>query len=248
MRRILLFITFALPAAVLAQETPDSIIPIENKVEMVSISLNDLTKLKSERDQAVNRLRELTSSYITVYRNDSIKSGRIITIEAKVDSLKESYEKIKSNNDKANKSLINIASNFLYIPYEAYSIEKIAIPAFEIVSDRELREKHAVGYKLLKNYQRDIRALLSFIKQAKEKLNAQWALRTPDVKNGVLNDLQAQGFYTSYKEYKEWQETFLGKQIVKVENVIKTCSDSNKPVFDDIEIQLNNCLNSINDL
>lgn len=40
---------------------------------------------------------------------------------------------------KSDKALISMASNFIYIPYEAYSVDSIAIPAYESVQDLILK-------------------------------------------------------------------------------------------------------------
>ena len=57
---------------------------------------------------------------------------------------------------KSDKALISMASNFIYIPYEAYSVDSIAIPAYESVQDLILKLQYEIRYQLLKNYKEDV--------------------------------------------------------------------------------------------
>ena len=76
--------------------------------------------------------------------------------------------------------LVNIISNFLYIPYEAYSIEKIAIPASNNIFDERLKHKQKIKFDLLKSYQNDIRSLMQFLKETQEDL------KKPFMKHGIM--------------------------------------------------------------
>ena len=145
----------------------------------------------------------------------------------------------------ANKKLVNIASNFLYIPYEAYSIQEIAIPAFKAVTDKQLLQKHQIKLVLLENYQQDIRDLLEFISHdVKKELDNRFARD--------LNTLEKQflekGFYLRYSQYEDWKNTYLGKIIYDVDEKMKSYNGFPKPDFTSITKELNQCLETIKDL
>ena len=222
----------------LAQEEKDNV----NEID--SVSLNDFNTLKEERDNAEQKYKSLLHSYNDVCKRDSMNSIHITSMNQKVDSLQALFNNLNADYENANKKLANIASNFLYIPYEAYSVEKIAIPAFEAISVSYLREKNEIKYILLKNYKEDIISLLGYIKSVKEKYNNPFASKTPEVKNQCLNQLHNQQFYRSYIQYNDWKATYLGRQIIKVESILKSFSGSNQPNFDSIEKELNNCIKS----
>lgn len=216
----------------LAQEEKD------NVNETDTISLYEFNTLKEERDSAVQNYNSLLHLYNAVCKRDSMNSIRI-------DSLQTSLNYLNANNENVNKKLANIASNFLYIPYEAYSIEKIAIPAFEAISLSSLRKKNEIKYTLLKNYQQDILSLLNFIHETKESFNNPFASKTSDTKNLYINKLHAQNFYKTYIQYSDWKSTYLGKKITKIESILVNSNGAKKPNFDEIENELSNCLKSI---
>lgn len=208
----------------------------------VSVLLKDFNTLKTERDSAVY----LCDSINKV--NQSV-CERINSLKQEIASLNTQFTKLHDDYVVSNKKLANIASNFLFIAYEAYSVDNIAIPAFEAITIPSLREKNEIKYNLLKRYQQDIQSLLNFLNEVKaEYKNNPFASKSSDVKNTFIQKLRNQDFYKNYEKYDRWRETYLGKQIVKVENVLNNSGGSKKPNFDSIENELKNCLKSAEEL
>jgi hypothetical protein len=138
---------------------------------MAQISLSDLTDLKRTKDslQKANSILASSNKKLT----SEVSNLTIQLDNAKISSSGRESElkKYKVSLAKADTALVNTASNFLYIPYEAYSIEKIALPDFEAISDSELRKNNNEKYLLLKNYGEDIEAVYKFLETASADLN-----------------------------------------------------------------------------
>ena len=228
-----------------AQEKVDSLSKKQNKTEMsVSISVNSLSRLENEKEQAVQKNKDLQQAYDQLQKQDSVKTCELNRIRTEYNVLKSNYDAVVKSQEISNKKLVNIASNFLYIPYEAYSIEKIAIPAFKAVTDEHLLHKHQIKLALLENYQQDIRDLLSFISDIEKELGNRFAkdLKVLDQRY-IITD-----YYHRYNQYDDWKNTFLGKRINYIDAKMKSYNGSNKPDFTSIKKELNQCLETINNL
>ena len=57
------------------------------------------------------------------------------------DDAQEQNKSLMDKTIKNDKALISMSSNFIYIPYEAYSVDSIAIPAYESVQDLVLKRQ-----------------------------------------------------------------------------------------------------------
>lgn len=216
LKHIMLLLALAAAAPALAQNKADSTAHADNEVE-IKIGMRDLEKLKSERDSAMANYKALLSQ----------------------------CGELQQAQRKANVCLFNIASNFLYIPYEAYSVEKLAIPAFEAVTDKEIITQHSVNYKLLKSYQADIKQLLDFITSTEKKLGNPFA-KNADEQLRKLHNLPV---YINYKQYSDWKGTWFGKRLCEVEAVLRNFKgDCSQLKFGTIKKELQDCLDTTNDL
>ena len=168
--------------------------------------------------------------------------SKLSKLEIDINHLKSDTTRLYIAQRETDKRLVNIASNFLYIPYEAYSIEKIAIPAFKAIVNDRLRNEHHIKYELLCNYRKDIENILLFIEYADNEL------QRPFVKNA--NDIQLQfqnkSFYRSYQNYPEWSDTYLGGKISLIEKQLKEFDGNQHKVdFTALKDELNKCLKTI---
>lgn len=228
-----------------AQEKVDSLSKDKNKTEMsVSISVDNLSRLENEKKQAVQNNKDLQQAYDQLQKQDSVKTCELNKIRTEYNALKSNYDAVVKSQEISNKKLVNIASNFLYIPYEAYSIEKIAIPAFKAVTDEQLLHKHHIKLALLENYQQDIRDLLTFISDIEKELGNRFAKDLKVLNQRYINT----DYYHRYNQYDDWKNTFLGKKINYIDAKMKSYNGSNKPDFTLIKQELNQCLETINNL
>lgn len=196
-------------------QTGNDTIPSISKTTpiQVSISIDDLNALKTENDSLKSQLSIVNEKYQKLVVTSEKDKSKLSKLEIDLNHLKSDTTKLYVAQREADKRLVNIASNFLYIPYEAYSIEKIAIPAFKAISSKELRRDHQIKYELLYNYRKDITDLLAFIKYACTEL------QKPFVKdaNEVLVQFRDRSFYLSYHKYPEWTDTYLGSKLSLIE-------------------------------
>lgn len=238
---LLFFTIVSLP--VFSQNGNDTILSaIKNSPIQVSISIDDLNALKSENDSLKLQLSEMSGKYQKLQIESSDDREKLSELERDVKHLKSDTARLYSAQREADKRLVNMASNFLYIPYEAFSIEKIAIPAFKAIASTELKDKHRIKYELLCNYRKDIESLLFFIEYACTEL------KEPFVKDA--NDIQMQfhnqSFYTSYLNYPEWSDTFLGAKITLIDKQLQDFDGNKHKVdFSTIKEELNKCLKTV---
>ena len=169
-------------------------------------------KIKSLKEEKDNEIKSLKEEISNLENESKSKDARISELE---------------------EAMLFIASNFLYIPYEDYNINNIAIPASKYVKDPTLNSKYRDRIDLLKDYAKhvtDLRVFLESLNKEMEKMPI--PRKNTDVILSELPNLSVYKDYTNkYKEY--WQETYLGKILFKVENKIKEFNhkDGQKDVF-----------------
>ncbi len=144
----------------------------------------------------------------------------------------------------ADTSLISLASSHLYFPYDAYCVKEMAIPGFEKVYSKELKEKYSIRLLLLKNYQYHIESMVAFL----NSIGA--VLKNPFVKSGdeFIESLKGQTFYMDYMGMEDYEDTYLGSKIKLVIQRLEQHGLSYKASFDDIIEELENCLKTENEL
>lgn len=143
-------------------------------------------------------------------------------------ALRESRDSLET----CRKKLITVAGNFLYIPYEEYGVEKIAIPAYRATEGSELYQVHIARLELLESYGEDRAQICDFLKKNKGTIlyssNLVTSLKELKAKFDALPAVK------NYRDgkYKNWKETYLGGIIVEVDSIlsISSVSDTNATV------------------
>lgn len=212
----------------------------------VKINLSKLTELENAKLESEKALQMANKELVVLkakLKKDSVAiknlSNLISNLRADSISTRDAQGVLYDKLLKSDKCLISVASNFLYLPYEAYNVNEIAIRSFETVSDDGMKEKYSIRYKLLKNFKDDIMCFLNYLTTQKEELNK------PFTKNAeeAIQSLHQLQFYIVYHEYDDWEETFLGKKIVNVEKQLKLFDGkTHKANFDLIISELQNCI------
>lgn len=190
--------------------------------KQISDLQNENTKLKNEIVQFKGEQRAAKA------KSDSLKDARIAQLEGSIDSY-------KAHADSMDKQLITIASNFLYIPYEEYSV-KLAIESFNAASNQALKNKYAIRLKMLQNYKQDMQDVLNFV--SKDYGAAITNPFSSGGKQSTTGSLQNQSFYKRYASYGDW-DTYLGKIIMKIKAQIA----QGNPDFKSIRRELIHYLN-----
>lgn len=169
-------------------------------------------------------------------RRLSNKSEEIKKLKSDTSSLNKKLTQIKDTLKKTNKMLVTNALNFLYIPYEAWSIDSVAIPAFNAISDLSLKEEYKKEEQLLKNFHQDVEAVVSFLTEVENEMK----------KNKIACDLQKlkkqmanKDFYKRYTaKEKFYKSYYLGRKIKTIEKEL----ENSNPNITSIRNELVQCL------
>ena len=219
-----------------AQEMQDSCDVVKITNSQIPIDLTDYTNLRSAYTEAVELNSRLKFENTILKEKDSIS----VVYRIKEAKLREHIKKVDT-------VLINIVSNFLYIPFEAYSIQKIAIPAFKIISDSSLIHKHQIKFGLLVRYQVHVNNMRDYLTLMQTDLMKPFSKR--DLAMQWLNTFKEQAFYRDYCRYDDFKSTYLGKLFNEVESRLNHFDgETNKVNFIDIITELDKCLKTIEDL
>lgn len=247
--KLVLAFLILLPTRTLyAQDSKDSTNNIQNygKVEINKEELLQLWKDQETLNDKLKIIESLNASLLQErHRVDSLNtvseslSLQLKGVSNERDALKKELEGIKAKPVAIDKHLINIAANFLFIPYEQYSIEKIAIPAFNLVQSDSLKIKYGDRLEFLKSYQQDLRVLANFLKHpglGKNKISA----------GSSLDKLKSIPVYSKYHKYAWLNGSYLYNKMNEIEKKLTYVVNTGKTEdFSDISNELECCINTI---
>ena len=210
----------------------------------VTISVADLSELqgyKAKYNDLLSKYDTLKSEYDSLDIAHRKDVAELNNLSRQSSQEKNRIQNLEKEMEATNNKLINMAANFLFIPYEAYGIEKIAIPAFEAITNTGLKEKHRVRYILLKRYKDHVKELRDFLVE-KDKDLEHFAGKEQAMK--ALNDMKQKNFYAEYEGLGDnMKYTYLGKKIIEVERQLKIFDGStHKLKVKDIIEELDACI------
>lgn len=246
LRLIVAFISF-LPVHLYAQVSNDSDSITSIASGNVSISsfdymnlMKDAKILKATRDS----LLQLRCDYKSLQAEKISLETSLIGLDAQVRTLKSSLisarnemAKLTAHPVETDKKLISMASNFIYIPYEAYSIDSIAIPAFKSVQSDSLKLQYADRLLILEVYYLDLVNIEKFIDQSlnvKNKIQA----------SSKLELLRTMPTYQRYKDNDELEGAFIQQLLLQIESQLKEVEYQRKNGvdFSEIHADIKKCL------
>lgn len=152
------------------------------------------------------------------------KEAEIARLQRQIQDLKEGeIKRLEASKDSMQRSLINVASNFMYLPYEEYSINEIAIPAFTLTKGSTFYQHHQNIFDILQNYKSDIISLNNFLATAEAELKktADFGNLRADKGKDHLDKLSALPLYARYTSYNDWTNTYLGAKIIEIQKYLK---------------------------
>ena len=148
---------------------------------------------------------------------------------------------------KCDKALISMASNFIYIPYEAYSVDSIAIPAYDSVQDLILKRQYEIRYQLLKNYKVNVVDTAKLLNDIYQECNVPFA--SSGQSNELISKITQSRVYVQYKQYDDWRNTYLGYMLTEVIDCLKTFDKEATPRKIKTKIdELNKCIKTVDSL
>ncbi len=204
-----------------------------------------LNNNKATIDSLVNANNALKGSLIDSQKETESKNRDISNLQHKIDELQNiTIKRLEASNDTLQRRLISMASNFLYIPYDEYSIQEIAIPAFLSTKGTPAYARYQNRLPLLQNYKSDIESLVNSLSQMEKDMEVGLTEYRNKKATEHLNNLQATPLYQRYTSYDDWENTYLGEQIRMVYTMLKSPSVDTSSKLKKIRTNLEGLLNN----
>lgn len=212
---------------------PDSILPI-------------LTSNARLIDSLENQNSALKALLKDSQKETDNKQTEISILKDKITEMEETrIKRIEASNDSLQRWLVTVASNFLYIPYEEYNIEKIAVPAFMATKGTPAYNRSVDKLTLLQNYKNDMSSLIDFLRSSEDEYA--WCVgekMRSDKANEQLGKLSLLPMYSRYSTYADWKNTFLGKEIVWIKKLLEYPTKETPEQLSSIRKRLEKILNN----
>lgn len=151
-------------------------------------------------------------------------------LKIRSDSVEILAGKIKNQDE----GLLTIATNSLFLPYNPVLINQIAIPAFDAVTTSGAKEKFAVRRNILANqvkYVNELHAFLELQNKTLSKIPTPLGWPSP---SEILKKFHNLRIYKDYIQVPNWETTYLGKFLVRVEKEIPRINSDRYNVFPDL--------------
>lgn len=184
------------------------------------ISLNDLTVKLEEANATIEKQKARLLKLQDIETKLSIAQNENLILKKELETATTHAKSVENN-------LIILASNFLYIPYEAFGVEEIAIKAFESIKDYTLKQENQQCYLLLKQYQNHLKEFKLYLQRVQKECNGIFqatATEFIDSKDPSISPdliLTEQQFYQDYIKFEGYQNTFIGGLIQKTEEILR---------------------------
>lgn len=185
-----------------------------------SASEKDLRKQFDEAKAIIEQQKKRLLELQDVETKLTLSENKNATLIGQLDVVSKQAEKAEQN-------LISLASNFLYVPYEAYGVEEVAIKAFESIQNTMLKQEYHQRYVLLKNYKQHLFDLKVYLQKVQKACNGAFQATATEFIDGddltVSSDLvlKKQPFYIEYVKYEGYEDTFIGGLIKKTEEILR---------------------------
>ena len=199
----------------------------DSLIKELTKKIDDQSKLREERKSELDILNYQFND-LSLQLNSLESEGLIYEREREKKEKENAQNKLSDLENK----LVNFSLLFLNIPYEEYSINEVAIPAFKkgyasiADNDKEIKYKGL----MLENYAEDWNNLKKFLNENKNTtFNTAGATR--DKLTKLKTYIQYAGGYSPNGSKipgfgEGWQNTYLGKIMIKLYNVL---SDAKSP-------------------
>ena len=243
---ILLILLSAFPFKALSEENPDSL-SHENthKITIPDSIACLLTNNALKIDSLTNENTALKGLLKGAQRETEMRERDITNLQRKIDDLQNiTIKRLEASNDTLQRRLISMASNFLYIPYDEYSIDEIAIPAFISTKGTSAYTQYHNRLPLLQNYRDDLSTLISFLTQAEKDLSIGLTRLRENKAKEHLSNILSMPLYQRYSSYDDWKNTYLGTQICTIQKYLQTPAEGTAAQLKTIRTKLERLLNS----
>lgn len=252
----ILFISLMPVSLMLAQDIEEGVqnlaLPEDTVSHVASITTEEDVKIQETYYQELVAYRDsfkvLKDRYLNlekvhnklIWQQQSIEDSlRMYKIQC--DDAQRQNKSLMDKTIKSDKALISMASNFIYIPYEAYSVDSIAIPAYESAQDLTLKRQYEIRYQLLKNYKEDVSETVKLLNDIYQEFENPFA--SSEQSNELISKITQSRVYAQYKQYDDWRNTYLGYMLTEVVGYLKAFNKEATPQKIKAKIdELNRCI------
>ena len=219
---IMCLLTFS--QKVYSQESTDTLISTKaSDVQLADSIERLLTKNTAQIDSLIRVNSALKGLLRESQQEADSKNQEITTLKREIENLKSiTIRRLEASNDTLQRRLISMASNLLYIPYDEYSIEEIAIPAFLSTKGTPAYTRYQNRLPLLQNYKSDVASLVNSLSQMEKDLEIGLTALRNQKANEHFNNLQGSSIYLRYTSYDDWENTYLGGQLHSILELLKS--------------------------
>lgn len=227
---------------VYSQENVDTI--ISTKISEVDLP-DSIVRLLAENTAQIDSLTRANSALNGLLRESQqeteAKNREVTNLKRKIEDFQNiTIKRLEASNDTLQRRLISMASNFIYIPYDEYSIEEIAIPAFLSTKDTPAYTRYQNRLPLLQNYKSDIISLVKILSCMEKDL--EWGIVRNQKATEYLNNLQEAPIYQRYTYYDDWENTYLGEQLQSILGLLKSPTEQTSSKLKTIRTNLEGLL------
>lgn len=228
------------------QENTDTISGQQSNIVCLPDSVEALLNSNLVRIDSLTKANAVLKGLLRESQKETESKIRDISnLQHKIDELQNiTIKRLEASNDTLQRRLISMASNFLYIPYDEYSIQEIALPAFLSTKGTSAFARYQNRLPLLQNYKSDIESLVISLSQMEKDLGVGLTEYRNKKASEHLNDLQATPLYQRYTSYDDWENTYLGERIRMVYTMLKSPSEDTSSKLKKIRINLEGLLNN----
>ena len=205
----------------------------KDSIEILKKRISDLERTNAKLKTKINLSDSLSSEL-------QKKQVNLSMLQNDTSSLRQKNNKLESQIEETDKSLERIASNFLFIYYEAFSIEYIAIPAYKSISSNNLKNEGRMKYTLLENYKKDVHELYELYKIIETDLVDEYTFSGKD----HISEIEGSEAYKRYSNsgYSKWGKTYLGKNMLDAISILRNFTPENRKTLKALITELEKCI------
>lgn len=239
MKRIILIMGLLIPLVMVAKKKQNDA-PADESAEIEA--LPDTSEVAVEILQIP--LQEMYDNKVLEIAEKNKEIAQLYEIlDRQTENHNKEIAQLNAEKDELYKKLSNVAVNFLYIPYEQFSIDEIAIPAFEALKGSKYYDKYFLRLELLRSYADDIKALCAFLDNL-DYLGYDIAFGNSlkEEAKEEITKLENTPTYKAYIQYEDWGNTYLGMQITAIKKDLVNITPDSKGKFRTRREQLSSLL------
>ncbi len=246
MKYVILIVLFSsvLTFRATGREIADTISIQQSNTVSLPDSIEELLNNNLAKIDSLANANTVLKGLLRDSQKETESKDRVISnLQHKINELQNiTIKSLEASNDTLQRRLISMASNFLYIPYDEYSIQEIALPAFMSTKGTSAFTRYQNRLPLLQNYKSDIESLVNSLSQMEKDLSIQFMPMINQKAKEHQDNLSSSTLYLRYVSYDDWENTYLGNQIRIIQSLLKSPSKETSSELKNLRLKLERLL------